>query len=130
MDEELIRVRPDKERAGSILKMVKTLLERIETTDRDKFTSLIVSDYYEIFKELITAVLLLDGYKTLSHKALVEYSRKFLDEEGVALIDQLRTMRNRINYEGFFVELDYLSRKEKEITSLINKLIKRIEEKF
>ena len=56
---DLIKITPDK--------------ERIKLQDRKRMTALILSDYYEIIKELSTALLLLDGYKTLSHKDLIDY---------------------------------------------------------
>lgn len=44
--------------------MVETTLEMIDTIDSKKFTSLVVKEYYEAIRELITVILLLDGYKT------------------------------------------------------------------
>ena len=64
----LIKITPNKERARSILEMTKLISERIKSQDKIKMASLIISDYYEIIKELITAVLLIEGYKTLGHK--------------------------------------------------------------
>jgi hypothetical protein len=43
--------------------------------DSKKFTSHVVKEYYEVIRELITVILLLDGYKTHeegAHKKLVE----------------------------------------------------------
>ena len=67
---DLIKVTPDKERVKSILKIVKLVEERIKLQDKEKMAALILSDYYEIIKGLLTALPLLDGYKTLSHKDL------------------------------------------------------------
>ena len=125
MDDEIFRVYPDREKARSILKMVETRLEMIKTLDAGRFASLIVEEYYDVIKELITAILLLDGFKTLSHVALIEYMRKNkrgLPEHGISLIDELRAIRNRITYDGFFVREDYLGRKRKGIALVIGKL--------
>ncbi len=129
---DLIKITPDKEKARSILKMTALLLERINKSDKEKFASLIITDYYEIIKELLTAILLIDGYKTLSHKDLLDYVKegyKEFSEYEISLLDELRVLRNRIAYDGFFVETPYLKRKEPEILKIIKKLHKFIENK-
>mgnify|MGYP001566898438 FL=1 len=76
MKEDLIRTTPNKEKAGSIFKMVETTLEMIKQIDRTKFPSNIAKEYYEIIRELISIILLLDGYKTIgegAHKRQIEY---------------------------------------------------------
>jgi len=55
---ELIKVTPDKEKVKNILKMASLIEERITIQDKKKMTALIIADYYEIVKELITAKLL------------------------------------------------------------------------
>jgi len=125
MDEELLRVTSDKEKARSILKMVETRLELLLTIDQDKFSSPVFADYYEVIKELITVILLLDGFKTLSHKALIEYLQKnykqFTGYE-IAFLDDFRITRNKISYNGFFIKPDYLKRKKQDILKIISKL--------
>ena len=69
----LIKVSKDFEKVKNILKMIKLIEERIKIQDKIKFASLVLFDYYEMIKELVTALLLIDGYKTLSHKDLVIY---------------------------------------------------------
>ncbi len=128
MEEGLIKTAPEREKAKSILKMVETTLEMIDTIDSKKFTSNVVKDYYEVLRELITVILLLDGYKTQgegAHKKLIEYLEKnYGDFRGheISLIDDLRVIRNKIAYNGFFVQDDYLERKRKDILILIEKL--------
>lgn len=122
---ELIKISPDKERANSILKMISLIENRIKKEDKIKMTSLIISDYYEIIKELTTAILLTDGYKTISHKDLFSYlSEKYseLDSNEFSILDSLRILRNRISYEGFFVDSSYLARNEKTFLDIIKKL--------
>jgi hypothetical protein len=80
IDEEIRKVRPNKEIAKSIFKMIKIRLEELETKYRMKFPSIVVEDYYEIIKEAITALMAIDGYKTLSHKALISYLREFFPQ--------------------------------------------------
>lgn len=130
---DLIKITPDKEKAGSILKMVALIEERIKEQDKTRMAALIIADYYEVVKELITAVLLADGYKTLSHKDLVDYLDKNYAEfttYDISLLDNLRILRNRIAYEGFFVEPAFLSRNESNFKLIINKLKKILETKL
>jgi hypothetical protein len=124
---DLIKVTSNKERAKSILEMVNLIEERIKSQIKwkEKMCSLIISDYYEIIKELITAILLVDGYKTLSHKDLIDYIKekcKEFSQYEISVLDNLRILRNRITYEGFSVEYSYLERNEELFKSVIQKL--------
>ena len=131
-NEELIKISSDKEKARSILKMVMPLLRRLESTNKSEFPSLTIADYYEAIKELLTAILLTDGFKTLSHKILIEYAKnlKGVREHEYYLMDGLRVLRNRVEYDGFFVSKDYLERKEQSINSVVSKLIKILKKKL
>ena len=122
---DLIKITPNKERARNILKMISLIEERIKNQDREKMTALIIADYYEIIKELITAILLTDGYKTLSHKDLFDYLKEEYTEfntNDMSNLNDLRILRNRIAYEGFFIEPSYLNRNETLFKNIIKKL--------
>jgi len=122
---DLIKITPNKERAKNILEMVSLIEDRIKIQDKIKMASLVISDYYEIIKELITAVLLVDGYKTLSHKDLIDYLKeKYKDftQHEISVLDNLRILRNRIAYEGYKIESSYLSRNEDLFKQVIEKL--------
>ncbi|MGB8216576.1 MAG: hypothetical protein WCE94_04665 [Candidatus Methanoperedens sp.] len=128
MEEGIIKTMPDREKAKSILKMVETTMEMISAIDSKKYPSNVLKEYYEVIRELITVILLLDGYKTQgegAHKKLIEYLEKNYPEfkrYEISLIDDLRLTRNRIAYNGFFVTDEYLERKMKEILAIIDKL--------
>ena len=136
MDEDLIRIIPDKEKAKSILKMTDTTLKMIKEINIDKFSSNITKEYYEIIRELMTIILLLDGYKTYgegSHKKLIEYlelNYREFDKSEIYFIDDLRNIRNKIAYDGFFVEINYILNNIKNIQRIIEKLNKIIENKL
>ena len=136
MEEGFIKITPNKEKAKSILKMVNTTLEMIKETDIEKFPSNVTKEYYEVIRELLSIVLLLDGYRTHGERAhikLIEYLEKNYKEftgYEIALIDDLRTKRNDIAYDGFFVEKDYIERKLKDIHKIINKLKAVIQKKI
>ncbi len=128
----LIKITPDKERAKSILKMINLIEDRIKLQNKEKMSALIISDYYEIIKELATSVLLIDGYKTLSHKELFDYLvDKYSEFRSYNhFFNDLRVLRNRVSYEGFFIDKDYLDRNEFLMKELINKLKKFVKLKL
>lgn len=136
MEEGIIKITPDKEKAKSILKMVNTTLEMIKMIDVSKYSSNVTKEYYDVIRELISVILLLDGYKTYgdgAHKKLIEYlqsKNKEFNEYEVSLIDNLRITRNKIAYDGFFVEKDYIKRKIQDIQKIISKLNKIIKKKI
>ncbi len=134
--DNLIRITPNKEKAASILKMVDITLEMIKEVDIKKFPSNLLKEYYDVLRELISIILLLDGYKTYgeeAHKISIEYlssNYKQFSSYEISLINDLRVTRNKVAYDGFFIKTDYLERKLKEINSLIIKLQTIIKDKL
>jgi len=126
--DRLIKITPDMEKASSILKMADTTIEMIKIIDVNRFGSNLIKEYYDIIRELVSVVLLLDGYKTYgegAHKKLVEYlenNYKEFTAYEISLIDDLRIIRNKIAYDGFFVDSSYLERKLPDIIPIITKL--------
>lgn len=136
MEEGLIKVTPNKEKAKSILKMVDSTIDMIKGIDVAKFSSNVTKEYYGVIRELTSVVLLLDGYKTYgegAHKKLIDYIQaKYAEfsEYEISLIDDLRITRNKIAYDGFFVDNGYIERKIKDIREIIKKLKGIIEKKI
>ncbi|MBI2971292.1 MAG: hypothetical protein HYY37_02635 [Candidatus Aenigmarchaeota archaeon] len=133
LKQEVHTVTVDKEMAKSLLAMMEIRARAVESLDKAQFASIIVEGYYEIIKEGMTALMALDGYKTLSHEALVAYLMEFykdFSEHEIRFTDQLRKMRNKIVYQGFFVQGDYLGRNEATIKTVVTKLRKIIKQKL
>ena len=136
MDDGFRRITPDEVRARSILKMVDTTMEMIDTLDTERFPSNVIKEYYDVIRELLSVILLLDGYKTYgdgAHKRLIDYIKANygnLTEHECIIIDDLRITRNRIAYDGFFIDKDYLVRKKKAIQSIVQKLREMIDTKI
>ncbi len=131
--DDVRKVSPDKELARTILDMVEVRIKAVGQRDRIEFASLVVEDYYEIIKECITALMAMDGNKTLSHDVLIGYLYEFFPEfsaSEIALADQLRIMRNKIAYKGFFVNPDFLERNEKRIKAFVAKLSEILKKKL
>lgn len=126
--EGLIKITPNAERAKHILKIAEITIKRLEIVNSKEFITLTTKDYYDAIKELMTAVALLDGYKTRgegAHKILIEYIfmkyKEFKTHEMV-VINDMREKRNKIYYEGLFVPEDYLEKRMEEINSVIKKI--------
>lgn len=131
--DQVSRIVPDKERARGILKLVELREKSIIELKEDIFATLIAEDYYEIIKELITALMFIDGWKTLSHEMLISYISKYYKEfsqSDIYTIDQMRKIRNDIAYRGFLVKQDYLARNKNTILQIINKLKQTIQRKI
>jgi len=125
---EIIKVLPDNEKAKSILRMVETTSEMVKQIDADKFPSNVIKEYYDIIRELISIILLLDGFKATgegAHKMQIDYleeNYKEFDKSEIELIDDLRIKRNKISYDGFFVTTSYAMKRLDGINKTIDKL--------
>lgn len=132
MNDEIFKISKDKERAKNLFLQA---LERLSDTNLipEERTYRFIEDYYEIIKEMITAVMYLDGYKTLSHVALIEYMnknyKKFEDKE-IRLIDTLRKYRHGIVYYGEKISKTFLVNYQSTIIKIIEKLKSILEEKL
>ncbi len=93
--------------------------------------SVVAADYYEIIKELLTALLLKNGLKSQNHECLVSFFKsKFPEYEYEAkVIHQLKDIRNRVSYDGIFVRKDYIERNKLEFEGIIKLLHGLLENK-
>ena len=124
----IVRITPDKERARSLMEMAQTSLKMIESVDKSAFPSNVVKEYYEVLRELLTALLYADGYKTIgegAHIQLIDHVSahySLLTTYDIQLLKDLRFFRNKIAYEGFFVTGDYVNRIDSPVKEIIKKI--------
>ncbi len=121
------------EQARSLLRMSRIRLEDNERRERtEENISLIVEGYWEVIKQLTTALLNLNGFKSYSQDCLIVFLDEFYDynQSEVELMDQLRRLRNDIDYRGEFLDIEYLERNEESINAIIQKLDDKVEEKL
>ncbi len=138
--EDVIKTTPDRERARSLLDMVSIRTETIKLLKggvAERFTPMIIEEYYESLLELMTAIMCIDGYKTRSdsagaHMSTINYLKKHGEMRGyeIELIDEMRKKRAGIKYYGRSVSDDYLRRKERKIKKVIRKLESIIEKRL
>lgn len=129
------KVRPGKARARSLKEMAKISLERLNSFDKLKYPSNTLDDYYDILHQLMEASSLLNGIKfsgDFAHKELISWASKErgLNFQEHAFLQSIRTLRNRISYEGLFVPKSFISQNDKKINNLIRRFLEKLEEEL
>jgi len=126
----IIKIQPDKQKSQSLKEMAKITLERLESTDTTKYPSNTLNDYYDIIHKLMEAITMLEGVKTKgegAHQELIDYVSKRLFDEGTrTFLQQMRDYRNRISYEGFMVNKNYIEINKKKIEMIIKKMLQEL----
>lgn len=133
LKEHVKKIDKDEKKAKSLLKMAELRYEFWLNLKFDKkFTSIAVEGYYEIIKELLTALLYLDGLKSDNHECLVSYLNNKYPQLAyeVTAIHQLKSVRNSIDYQGFFVNAEYLEQNKLEFKHIIETLMQTVKEKI
>lgn len=129
-----IRIEPDKQKAKSLRDMSLVTLERLRSTDKEKYPSNTLKDYYDAIKELMEAINFLDGVKMKGDGAHYEtidlICRKYkLGDDDREFLQGMRDYRNRIAYEGFAVKANYIRQNSKKIEAIIERLVKLLDKK-
>ena len=108
--------------------MAEETLNFISDCNAIRHPTHVAKEYYDAIRNLIAACLLLKGYAAQgegAHKELIEslplHYPTFTQKE-LVFIDELRIIRNRIAYDGFFVTRDYLERRILPFNEVILKL--------
>lgn len=132
MEDEIFRISKDFARAGDLFNISKERRDIIKILPRDKPYK-ILEEYYEIILGLITAIMYMDGYKTLSHVSAIQYlpkNYKILSENQITIIDTMRKLRHGIVYYGKKIKEEYLINNEGEIRNIISILEKCVKDKL
>lgn len=125
LKEHIKKVEPDRQKIVSIVKMCNVRLKVVEQIALDAETaSVIAEDYYEIIKELLTALLLKDGLKSDNHECLIRFFKvRFPEYEyETETIFKLKDVRNRVSYDGIFVDKSYIEMNKLEFKHIIELL--------
>tara|TARA_Y100000310_G_C20560942_1_gene753030 strand:+ start:311 stop:736 length:426 start_codon:yes stop_codon:yes gene_type:complete len=128
--EHVKKVEVDFEKIKSMQKLGKIRLKVIHQIKLDEETaSIIATDYYEIIKELLIALLLKNGFKSNNHECLISYFKKNFKEYEyeTKIIHSLKFVRNRVSYDGFFVKKDYIEDNKLEFEHIIGLLFELLE---
>lgn len=129
-----IEVVKDREKAKALLVMAKTTLERLHETNIQKYPSNTLIDYYDAIHNLLEAIACIDGIKFKSdgaHQELInQISEIYFSEKERIFLQQMREYRNKIHYEGFNVNVNYVIMHFKLIEKIISNLLKIIQLKL
>ena len=120
---------PDEERSNQMLLMANLRLKFWDKKVADEFIVLKVEAYYDIIKELIFAHLYKNGYNCTNHLCLITYLKEKIKDFDFETqkIDELRKVRNEINYRGLIIKKDYFERNELEFKNIIKRLKEELE---
>ncbi|MFH1650118.1 MAG: hypothetical protein ABIA93_06215 [Candidatus Woesearchaeota archaeon] len=128
-----IKVRPDPQKALALRKMAEVTLERLQETNREKYPTNTLTDYYDSMHKLMEALTALEGVKVKgdgAHQELIEYiSMKYgFDEQTRVFMQQMRDYWNRTSYEGFIIHKNYFILNQARIELIIRELIALLSE--
>ena len=131
----IIKIAPDKEKARSLLMMATLREQSLKELEKIKTHSTIIAEtYYEIIKELCTAIALAEGDKSTgdnAHKYLIIFVKKYgFEESEIENMQDLRIKRNKSSYEGKPIEEIYLENKKQNLLKIIEKSKKILKEKL
>ncbi|MGE0793504.1 MAG: hypothetical protein AB7V77_04985 [Candidatus Woesearchaeota archaeon] len=103
-------------------------LERLNTTQKSKYPTNTLIDYYDILHKLFEALSISEGIKFSgegAHKELIDYiSNKYnFSVQIKVFLQTLRDYRNRVSYEGLHVPENYILENETKINSLIKVIL-------
>ena len=123
----ITKIRPDKQKSKSLRRMAEITLERLENTDREKYPTNKLTDYYDVIHKLMEAFSMVNGIKIKgegAHQELIDYIAKQydFDEQTRQFIQHMRNYRNRISYEGFMIHKNYITLNQEKIKNIIKKL--------
>lgn len=127
------KVEIDEDKAKSILKLCTVRLRVVKLIPLDAETASVIAEhFYEIMKELLTALLLLHGIKSENHECLIAFFKKTYPEREheTKILYDLKTIRNKIDYEGLFVDKTYIERNKLEFMHIISFLQDKIQERL
>jgi len=130
----ILTAKPDIQKVKSILDLITEREDFVSTIDVEKFSTNAVENYYEIIKELASALLLLYGLKATgenAHRDLIDYLIHYDFSTGeIVFMNDLRIKRNNSFYEGKKVDPTYLRNNKDKILRLIEKLKGDIKKKL
>lgn len=110
-----------------MLNLIKEREAFVKTINHDRFPTNAPESYYEIIKELATALMVLDGLKAIgesAHKEMIDYLRSYeeFSEGDIIFVNDLRLKRNNSYYEGKKFNLSYITNNKGKISNIIRRL--------
>lgn len=131
----IIKVQSDKQKAKSLREMALITFARLKETDKEKYPSNTLTDYYDIIRKLMEAITSLDGVKTKgegAHQDIIDYvcDKYKFNTVTKLFVQEMRDYRNKISYEGFSIKVNYIKVNSKRIEEIIISLQKLVDERL
>lgn len=130
----IIKITPDKEKASSLFQMAESKEDFVNKTMKLSSPNILAENYYEIIKELSTAIALIDGFKAVgenAHKEIIDFMSNYkLEQSEIELINDLRIKRNKSLYEGKQIDSSYIENKQHDILKVIQRLKSVLKDKL
>ena len=123
----IIKATSDKEKAKSSIALALDREDSLKYLNEERFPTTVAETHYEIIKELIISIMLIDGFKATgenAHKETIEYLKNYkeITSEEIMIMDDLRIKRNKSSYEGKRIDADYLRNNKHKLITTIEKL--------
>ena len=117
---------PDIPKIKSLLQTSNNHLLFLENQKIDEISAgSILVTYYEALREVVEAISLKEGFKVYSHEAFTYFLKEKNENLMSVKFDNLRKLRNSINYYGEKVNISEVESAKEEINELINNLKKK-----
>ena len=100
---EVRKQKKDSNLANALIKSSEKSVKNIRRIKVDGLNAeSVLSEIYDSIRELIDAILSLEGYKSYSHEASILFLKKYslFSEKEILFLDDLRKIRNGIKYYG------------------------------
>jgi len=125
------KISPDRETAKSLMNNVGERLRFLQTINK-KFPNIVFETVYEIIRESVNALMLLEGYKPYSHEAVIAFLERFytdrFTEYDLTTLNDLRIKRNNSLYRGEKISSEYANKSIKFLDEIIPKIKQLYEE--
>ena len=119
------QVEIDIDRIKAIEEKAMLRLKRAKNTKiNQENVFLVVEDYYEVIKELLVAYLLKNGLRSKNHQCLISYfyiKNKLYERESY-LISQMSFFKNRLNYYGENIPVEFYNKNKEDFEKIISVL--------
>ena len=113
---------------AKITSLIKTAHTRLKYLKGQKVAvenvSFIIEGYYEVMKELLSALLLSQGMRSSNHQCLISFfAKNYPAHEAEAhFISRLSFLRNRLNYYGENIDFTFYLQHTEDIDKVIKLL--------
>ena len=129
--DEIFRISKDNARARDLFEMAQERLNVIIVSIPKSVPYKLLEEYYETAVQLITAVMYLGGYKTMSHISLIRFMKsRGLDDSEIQTLDGMRKFRHGTVYYGRKESGNFYLNHKEEIKQIVKKLVSLVEKKL